>query len=149
MSKKTSKASKSVKTISSKKPSAGKKRIMTKAEYEAQVEAPVETPAASQPEPTPVTMTKDEAVNAAMEAVAAEKQKRSSGLDAAAHVLREAGEPLTCGEMVKRMLDRGLWTTDGKTPAATIYSAVIREIAVNGDQSRFRKTTRGKFEVVK
>ena len=46
--------------------------FMTKAEYEAQVETPVETPAANRPEPAPVTMTKEEAVNAAMEAVAAE-----------------------------------------------------------------------------
>ena len=75
--------------------------------------------------------------------------KRPSGLDAAAQVLAEAKQPLTSGEMVKRMLDKGLWTTSGKTPAATIYAAIIREIAKKGDASRFRKTERGKFELAK
>jgi len=92
---------------------------------------------------------KGAAVDAAMQAVAADKKKRSSGLDAAAQVLAEAGEPLSTGEMVKRMLEKGLWTTDGRTPAATIYSAILREINVKGDRSRFRKTERGRFELTK
>lgn len=74
---------------------------------------------------------------------------RLSGLDAAAKVLTDAGEPLGCDEMVKRMLEDGLWATEGKTPAATIYAAIIREIAKKGDASRFRKTDRGKFTVSK
>jgi len=72
-----------------------------------------------------------------------------SGLDAAAQVLAEAGEPLNTKTMVERMLAKGLWKTSGKTPAATIYAAIIRECAVKGDKSRFRKTERGKFELVK
>ena len=79
----------------------------------------------------------------------ADKPKRPSGLSAAAQVLAEAKEPLTSGEMVKRMLAKGLWKTSGKTPAATIYAAIIREIAKKGDASRFRKTERGKFELAK
>jgi len=86
---------------------------------------------------------------AAPKAAKTDKPKRPSGLDAAAQVLAEAKEPLTSGEMVKRMIDQGLWTTSGKTPAATIYAAIIREIAKKGDASRFRKTERGKFELVK
>ena len=54
--------------------------------------------------------------------------KKISGLDAAAQVLKDAGEPMRCGDMVQKMLDTGLWKTDGKTPAATIYAAIIREI---------------------
>jgi hypothetical protein len=77
------------------------------------------------------------------------EKKRPSGLDAAAKVLAEAGEPLNTAEMVKRMLEKGLWKTGGKTPAATIYAAIIREIATKGDKSRFRKTERGKFELTK
>jgi len=76
---------------------------------------------------------------------AKKKQRKPSGLDAAAAVLAEAGGPLGAKEMVERMLAKGLWTTGGKTPAATIYAAIIREIAVKGDQARFRKTDRGKF----
>ena len=75
--------------------------------------------------------------------------KRASGLDAAAQVLADAKEPLGTKEMVERMLAKGLWQTSGKTPAATIYAAVIREIAGKGDDSRFRKVDRGKFELAK
>ena len=68
-----------------------------------------------------------------------------SGLDAAAQVLGDAGEALGCADIVQRMLERRLWSTSGKTPAATINAAIIREIAAKGDQSRFRKTGRGLF----
>jgi hypothetical protein len=51
--------------------------------------------------------------------------------------------------MVERMLATGMWTTGGKTPAATIYAAIIREIAAKGDQARFRKVERGKFTLAK
>ena len=74
---------------------------------------------------------------------------KMGGLDAAAQVLADAGEPLDTKTMVERMLDKGLWQTKGKTPAATIYAAIIREIAKKGDASRFRKTDRGKFTLAK
>ena len=74
---------------------------------------------------------------------------KMGGLDAAAKVLAEAGEPLDTKTMVERMIAQGLWETKGKTPAATIYAAIIREIAKRGDASRFRKTDRGKFTLAK
>ena len=92
---------------------------------------------------------KADAVNTAMQAVAADKKKRASGLDAAAQVLAEAAEPLNTKDMVERMLAKGLWQTGGKTPAATIYAAIIREIATKGDASRFRKVDRGRFELTR
>src|SRR5512146_1674806 len=58
-----------------------------------------------------------------------EKAKKISGLDAAAQVLKEAGQPMRCKDMIETMLAKGLWTTGGKTPAATLYSAILREIA--------------------
>lgn len=73
----------------------------------------------------------------------------TSGLDAAAKVLADAREPLKTKEMVARMLAKGLWQTKGKTPAATIYAAIIREIATKGSEARFRKVERGKFELAK
>jgi len=76
-------------------------------------------------------------------------QRGLSGLDAAAQVLAEAGTPLNAKAMVAQMLAKNLWKTSGKTPAATIYAAIIREIAAKGDKSRFRKTERGKFELIK
>jgi len=78
-----------------------------------------------------------------------EKERKPSGLDAAAQVLAEAGEPLSTKEMVERMLAKGLWKTSGKTPAATIYAAILRECQKKGSESRFRKVERGKFELAK
>ena len=94
----------------------------------------------------PVRTAKTEKAKAAAK-TKAKKERRPSGLDAAATVLAEAGKPMNTADMVKRMLETGLWKTDGKTPAATIYAAIIREIAVKGDKSRFRKTDRGHFEL--
>lgn len=77
------------------------------------------------------------------------KRTGMSGLDAAAKVLADAGKPLTAGEMVKAMLSKGLWKTGGKTPQATIYAAILREITKKGSASRFRKTGRGHFAITK
>jgi hypothetical protein len=66
-------------------------------------------------------------------------------LDAAALVLKEANEPLQCKTMVARMAEQGLWTTTAPTPAATLYSAILREVTVKGASSRFKKTERGHF----
>ena len=88
---------------------------------------------ADTPEPKPETT------------AAAPKTRKIGGLDAALQVLRDAGEPLSCKTMVERMLAQGLWQTNGKTPAATIYAAILREISTKGDASRFRKTGRGQF----
>lgn len=71
--------------------------------------------------------------------------KRPSGLDAAALVLREAKSPMSAPELVAAMLERGLWRTGGKTPAATIYAAMIREIKAKGSDARFTKVERGRF----
>ena len=74
------------------------------------------------------------------------KPKRVSGLDAAAKVLEEAGQPMTAKEMVEAAEAKGYWKSPGgKTPHATLYSAIIREIATKGAEARFRKTERGKF----
>lgn len=70
---------------------------------------------------------------------------KMGGLDAAAKVLREAGAPLDCHTMVERMVGQGLWSTAGRTPAATIYAAILREIAAKGEAARFCKTGRGTF----
>ena len=75
--------------------------------------------------------------------------KRPSGLDAAAAVLAEAAKPMNAKEMVDRMLSTGMWKTGGKTPASTIYAAIIREITLKGEQARFRKVERGKFTLAK
>jgi len=73
------------------------------------------------------------------------KVKKISGLDAAAQVLKAKGEPMTCKDIVETMLAKGMWKTGGKTPAATIYSAMLREIDNKPGESRFAKTGRGLF----
>ncbi len=75
----------------------------------------------------------------------AKRGGKLSGLDAAARVLAESGQPLNTTEMVDIMFEKNLWKSDGATPAATIYSAIIREIKTKGSESRFRKEGRGKF----
>jgi len=76
-------------------------------------------------------------------------ERRPSGLDAAAKVLEEAGEALSCKAIVERAFEKGYWKSGGKTPHATVYSAILREIQKKGEQARFRKAARGRFEVVK
>ena len=79
-------------------------------------------------------------------APAAAKDKPLSALAAAARVLSENGQPMTCPELIQAMAAKGYWTSPaGQTPAATLAAAMAREIKVKKDQSRFRKTDRGQF----
>jgi len=75
--------------------------------------------------------------------------RKMSGLDAAAKVLEEAGEPLSCKAIVERAFEAGYWRSGGRTPAATIYAAILREIQKKGEAARFRKVARGKFELAR
>ncbi len=77
------------------------------------------------------------------------KAKRMSGLEACAKVLAESKEPMGAKAMVEEALKRGLWKTGGKTPEATIYAAIIRDIAARRKESRFRKVERGLFAAAK
>ena len=72
-------------------------------------------------------------------------EKALSGLDAAAKILGDAKEPLDSKTIVERALAGGLWQTSGKTPSATVYAAMIREIAKKGEVARFVRVERGKF----
>jgi hypothetical protein len=74
------------------------------------------------------------------------KPGRLSAIDAAAKVLAEEGKPMGCQELIGAMSMKGYWTSPGgKTPAATLYSALLREIDTKGDAARFVKTGRGTF----
>lgn len=73
-------------------------------------------------------------------------EPKVSALGAAAKVLAEEDRPMTCKEMIEAMAAKGYWTSPGgKTPAATLYSAILRELAAKGSAARFVKTERGKF----
>ena len=72
--------------------------------------------------------------------------KRLSAIDAALKVLTDSKEPLITKQMVEAMAAKGLWTSPGgKTPSATLYSALLREITTKGAESRFSRPERGKF----
>jgi HB1/ASXL restriction endonuclease-like protein with HTH domain len=72
--------------------------------------------------------------------------KKLSALDAAAKVLAETGKPMSCNEMIEAMAAKGYWSSpSGKTPASTLYSAILKEVTTKGKESRFKKTERGRF----
>jgi len=80
-------------------------------------------------------------------AKAGDKPKKLSALDAAARVLEETGEKMTCKEMIDAMAAKGYWSSPGgQTPDRTLYAAIIKEIATKGKEARFKKTEPGKFE---
>ncbi len=70
-----------------------------------------------------------------------------SCLDAAAAVVKAAGTSMNCKAMVTAMAEQGLWKSDAPTPAATLSSAILREMTKKSDASRFRKADRGLFEL--
>ena len=74
--------------------------------------------------------------------------RRPSALNAAAQVLAHAAKSMRCQDIVEAAAKKGLWKSKkGKTPAATIHAAMIREIKTKGSSSRFKKAGRGLFAV--
>ena len=74
--------------------------------------------------------------------------KKLSAINAAAKVLADAKEPMACKELIDAMAAKKLWTSPGgKTPHATLYSAILREINAKGKEARFKKTDRGHFAI--
>lgn len=74
------------------------------------------------------------------------KAKKLSLIEAAARVLAEAKDGMNTKQMVQAVAEQGLWTPgDGKTPHATLYAAITREIAHKGPDARFKKADRGLF----
>lgn len=69
-----------------------------------------------------------------------------SQLDAAVKVLTESREPMTTKAMIEEMAAKGYWSSPGgQTPSATLYAALIREIAKKGGEARFVKVEQGRF----
>ncbi len=53
---------------------------------------------------------------------------------------------MNCKEMIDAMAAKKYWSSPGgKTPHATLYSAILREINTKGKDARFKKSERGKF----
>ncbi len=66
-------------------------------------------------------------------------------IDAAAAVLAEANGPLHYGEITERILARGLWLSEGKTPEATVNARLAVDLRSQGTASRFVRVGRGRF----
>ena len=111
---------------------AKKKRTSSNPASAAKKKKPAKTPA-SEPQSPPA---------AAIPAASA----KLSALDAAALVLRQSGQPMSCPELIEQMAAKSYWTSPhGKTPASTLYAAMAREVKVKGAASRFVKTGPGRF----
>jgi len=94
--------------------------------------------------------TKQPKAKAAKAPKAEKKPKKVSALDAAAQVLAKADKPMGAQDLITAMAEKGLWTSPGgKTPHATLYSAILREINTKGKNARFVKTDRGQFTIRK
>jgi restriction system protein len=66
-------------------------------------------------------------------------------LRAAEIALKDANAPLHYKEITQRMIDRGLWQTDGKTPDATVNAAIAVDIKYNGTHSLFQRADKGVY----
>ena len=78
------------------------------------------------------------------------KARKMGALDAAAIVLADAGKPMRSKDLIAEMAKRGLWASPGgKTPEATLYAAILREIAAKGAAARFARAGKGEFASTK
>jgi hypothetical protein len=69
--------------------------------------------------------------------VTSQAQKKPSALDAAAQVLGESGQAMACKELIDAMAAKGYWTSPGgRTPHATLYSGILKEINLKGAHGR-------------
>jgi restriction system protein len=66
-------------------------------------------------------------------------------LDAAEQVLAESAIPLHYRDITKQILERGLWTTKGKTPEATVAANLSVDISRHGAESRFQRMGKGVY----
>jgi hypothetical protein len=72
--------------------------------------------------------------------------KMSCSDNPAAKVLATAKQPMNAKELIEAMAKKKLWTSPGgKTPHATLYAAMLREINTKGKDARFKKAERGTF----
>jgi len=61
-------------------------------------------------------------------------------------LLGEVGQALNCQQFLEAMAAQGYWTSPvGKTPAATLYASISKEVATKGAAARFVKVARGQF----
>lgn len=55
----------------------------------------------------------------------------------ATEVLKNANNPQHAKAIAEQIIAAGLWTSDGKTPEATVSASLYSDIKKNGDNSIF------------
>jgi restriction system protein len=68
-------------------------------------------------------------------------------LDGVRTVLAAAGEALHSKVITQRLLERGLWQSDGRTPEATVAARLYTDIKNYGERSRFVQTGKNTFSL--
>ena len=106
-------------------------------------------PAGSKNKPktdAPAPVQAPDAATIAASPVVPNSPKKLSGIAACAKVLAESGKSsMKVGEMVDAAIAQGLWSPGGLTPAATVYSAILRDMKVHGDKALFTRAVGGGF----
>ena len=126
------------------KPKRGKRAAQTEVTSQAVV---TDSDSEVQAETDPVAKPKrGKRVTGAKVTDAAAGQKKLSALAAAAKVLVEVGQPMNSKQLIEAMAQKGYWSSPGgKTPEATLYAAIAREIKTKGEAARFTHPDRGLF----
>jgi len=126
---------------------AAKPRPVVEVEEEVEVVKPVIVVEQVVVKPEPVKVV----VKPVVKPVVGQREAPGEGtaLAVAEVVLREVGKALTCQEMVEVMVGSGRWKTNGKTPDATLYVTLTRDIGKYGEGSPFVKVGKKSFEVKK
>ncbi len=66
---------------------------------------------------------------------------------AAIKILKDKGEPMHYNNIWKKAFEQKLVETRGKTPAETLLASITADIKTNGEDSIFRKTNTGTYEL--
>jgi restriction system protein len=66
-------------------------------------------------------------------------------LDTAYEVLKKSGSPMTPADIIRPIIESGMWTTKGKTPEQTLGARLYVDIKKLGTKSRFANVGNGRF----
>ncbi|MCC8149691.1 restriction endonuclease [Akkermansia sp.] len=66
-------------------------------------------------------------------------------LDSVSLLLNESASPMHPRELTDLLIQRGMWSSQGKTPAATVSARIYDDMKKHGSQSRFVKVEGGLF----
>ena len=77
----------------------------------------------------------------------AKPETKKSLLTAAAEILQQTGEALSANELISKVQEAGLWEPQaGKTPANTLYAAILREMNTKENPRFARGEKKGTFQ---